>query len=158
MIKFALKCGSGHGFEAWFRSGDAYDRQAKRHLIACPDCGSHDVDKQPMAPALVKRGRKKAASSAEAMQASPAPGPEAIQAVAGPVSEPPLELLRAWKRHVMANSEDVGRGFADEARKIHHGEAEERAIRGETSAEDARRLSEDGIPFGVLPILPEDHN
>ena len=62
------------------------------------------------------------------------------------------------KRYVMANSEDVGTNFAAEARKIHEGEAECRSIRGETTPADARDLAEEGIPFGVLPLLPEDHN
>ncbi|MEQ1719212.1 MAG: DUF1178 family protein [Hyphomicrobium sp.] len=154
MIKFALRCAAGHGFEAWFRSGDTYDRQSRLRLVACPTCGSVEVDKQPMAPALLKGGRKPPEPHAGAAQ----PDTPSAPVVAGPDTEPPLELQRAWKRHIMAHSEDVGRNFAEEARKIHHGEAEERAIRGETSTEDARRLSEDGIPFGVLPVLPEDHN
>jgi hypothetical protein len=69
-----------------------------------------------------------------------------------------LGMLRAFKKTVMENSEDVGTGFADEARKIHFGEAEERNIRGSSTMDEARALAEDGVPFGVLPPLPEDLN
>jgi hypothetical protein len=156
MIKYALCCADGHAFEAWFRSGDAYDRQAKKHLVSCPQCGSKAVEKQPMAPALLK-GRRRSESSEPAPAPAPAiPETPAATAVAAPA--PVLDLLRAFKRHVVANSEDVGNRFAEEALRIHHGETEERAIRGETTHEDALRLQDEGIDFGVLPVLPEERN
>lgn len=151
MIKYALRCGAGHAFEAWFRSGDAFEKQARRHLVVCPDCGGTDVDRQPMAPAVLKRGRAKRAEAAETPSAP-------IQAAAGPGTAPPLAALRAWRQHVLANAEDVGGRFADEALKIHHGESDDRAIRGEASREDAAKLVEEGVAFGLLPVLPEDHN
>jgi hypothetical protein len=69
-----------------------------------------------------------------------------------------LSMLRAFKKAVMENSEDVGTGFADEARKIHFGEAEERNIRGSSTVDEARALADEGIPFGILPPLPDDLN
>lgn len=158
MIKYALSCAEGHAFEAWFRSGDAYDRQAKKQLVTCPQCGSNEIEKQPMAPAVLKGRRGADAPSqvpAAADDATPAGGAVAVPA---PVPVPVLEMLRAFKRHVVENSEDVGNRFAEEALRIHHGEAETRAIRGETTAEDAERLQEEGVEFGVLPVLPEDRN
>lgn len=148
MIKYALTCSKGHAFEAWFRSSDAYDKQAHRHLVACPECGSNEVEKQVMAPAVLKRSRSNTARAAE-METAAASGPPGV---------PPLEMLRAFKKHVMENAEDVGPRFADEALRIHHGEIEARAIRGETTSEDAAKLHEEGVEFGVLPILPEDRN
>ena len=144
MIKYALRCNNGHGFEAWFRSSDAYDRQAKRRLVDCPSCGSVEVEKQPMAPAL-----KKSRSS---------PPPEAQRNVPPGTQMPTLEMLRAFKRHVLENSEDVGPKFAEEARKIHYGDSEARAIRGEASAHEAVELKEEGIEFGILPVVPDDLN
>lgn len=157
MIKYTLCCGRGHNFEAWFASIAAFDKQALKHLVSCPECGSSEVEKQIMAPALLK-GRQSARPISRQTGSGGGPDGALVAATAGPGTAPLVELLRAWKQHVMANSEDVGRGFADEARKIHHGEAEERSIRGETSNEDAARLTEEGIAFGILPVLPEEHN
>lgn len=145
MIKYNLGCAKGHAFEAWFRSSDAYDKQARRHLVVCPQCGSNDIEKQVMAPAVLKRGR----SSEQAPVTADA---------AGPQSAPPLEMLRAFKKHVLESTEDVGSRFADEALRMHHGESETRPIRGETTKDDAERLHEEGVEFGILPILPEERN
>jgi hypothetical protein len=149
MIKYALCCAGGHAFEAWFRSGDAYERQAKKHLVSCPHCGSNAVEKQPMAPAVLK-GIRPSGTAAPASAPAAASGPSA--------PAPVVEMLRAFKQHVVANSEDVGKRFADEALRMHHGEAKTRAIRGETTTEDAVRLQDEGVEFGVLPVLPEDRN
>ena len=153
MIKYALGCADGHAFEAWFRSGDAYDRQAKKKLVTCPQCGSNAVEKQPMAPAVLK-GRRGFNRSAEAGSAAAASA--AVTNAAPPA--PVLEMLRAYKRHVVENTENVGKNFAEEALRMHHGEAETRAIRGEATAEDAVTLHEEGVDFGVLPVLPEEQN
>ena len=141
MIKYSLGCNNHHRFEAWFRSGDAYDRQAKRRLVVCPDCGSTDIEKVPMAPALLKTGR-----------ASPQAAPSEV------MPRPSLADLRRFRNEVMAKSEDVGKEFSEEARRIHFGDAEERSIRGEATLEEARALVDDGVPFGLVPPLPEDQN
>lgn len=139
MIRYALVCEQGHEFESWFRAIADFDRQVKAGLVTCPECQSAIIEKQPMAPAI-SGTHQKAARSFE----------ENRKAVA--------KTLRAFKQTIIANSEDVGSRFAEEARKIHHGEAPERSIRGETTAEDAQKLIDDEIPFGVLPEIPEDHN
>lgn len=153
MIKYALQCANGHAFDGWFRSSDAYDRQVRRHLVTCPNCGVTEVEKQPMAPALVKT-REAAGKKSQTSHRGPGEsGPTRVER-----EGPPVEVLRAFRRHVLDNSEDVGPRFADEARKIHHGEADARAIRGEASQEEAIKLHEEGVEFGILPVLPEDHN
>lgn len=154
MIKYALCCADGHTFEAWFRSGEAYDKQANKQLVTCPQCGSNAVEKQPMAPAVLK-GRR-GYESLPAVVPGPAATPAAAAASAVPA--PVLDMLRAYKRHVVENSEDVGPRFAEEALRIHHGETETRAIRGEASPEDAERLHDEGVEFGILPVLPEEQN
>jgi hypothetical protein len=146
MIKYRLGCTDGHEFESWFRSIADYDAQSRSGAVACPLCGSTEITKQPMAPAVVS-GRGSAGAS---VSQQPAADQSPSAAMAG--------ALRAFKKVVMESSEDVGGRFAEEARKIHFGEAEERNIRGSSTIEEAQALSQDGISFGVLPPLPEDLN
>lgn len=156
MIKYSLGCGNGHLFEAWFASSSAYDHQAFENLLSCPECGAVSIEKQPMAPALLKT--KLPASAAPAAPATgAAPKPSAAATASGQASAA-MDALRSFARHVAANTEDVGTRFAEEALRMHYGETEARAIRGETTLEDANRLHEEGVPFGVVPTLPEDHN
>jgi hypothetical protein len=146
VIKYLLSCASGHEFESWFRAIGDYDAQARSGAIACPLCGSTDVSKRPMAPAVVKAPRKMAAM------------PEAKPRLEGEGDTCTAGALRAFRQAVVENSDDVGRAFADEARKMHFGEIQKRAIRGSSTADEVRDLHEDGVPFGVLPPLPEDLN
>jgi hypothetical protein len=152
MIQYRLKCSAEHGFEAWFRSSEDFDRQAERGLVACPACGVTSVEKALMAPSL-SRGVQIAAETA------PASVPEARPFVAP--SERMRELvtaMRELRRQVIEGSEDTGRRFPEEARKIHHGEAEARGIYGQATPEEARALIEEGIGVAPLPVLPEDFN
>lgn len=142
MIRYSLKCAQGHGFESWFQSADAFDGLAARGLVACPLCGTTDVEKSLMAPALRAPREDKA----------PAPATEG-----GPLSTPATAMetaLAALRREIEKNSEYVGMNFATEARRIHAGNAPERAIHGEAKADEARRLIEDGVPVAPLPFLP----
>lgn len=149
MIKYRLGCADGHEFESWFRSIADYDKQSRSGAVICPLCASTEISKLPMAPAVVSARGNKGAPAPEQLPAAAAPSaPLAAMATA----------LRAFKKAVMENSEDVGGRFAEEARKIHFGEAEERNIRGSTTAEEAQSLHQDGVPFSVLPELPEDLN
>lgn len=143
MIKFSLVCQEGHEFEAWFQSGDAYEAQIAREQVACPHCGTHAVDKAVMAPAIAKRAE------------SPAPATQPTPPV------PPQEyyrFLRRFRDEVHAKAEYVGGRFAEEARRIHFDETAPRGIYGEATADEAKELAEDGIPFLPVPRLPEDLN
>jgi hypothetical protein len=140
MIRYALTCKKGHGFEAWFGSGSDFDVQVEAGAVVCPSCGSAEVSKAPMAPA-VRRGK---AQPAEAPAKS-----ERRQTYA---------FLKDLRAHLKANAEHVGPAFPEEARKMHYGEAEARSIYGEASLEEAEALKEEGIPAVPLPKLPEDHN
>ncbi|MBN9248690.1 MAG: DUF1178 family protein [Hyphomicrobium sp.] len=146
MIKYRLGCPSGHEFESWFRASADYDAQAIAGEIACPLCGSIDISKQPMAPSIVTHPAAAESRSAKA------PSTQAGEAKAA------LEALRAIKKSIFENSEDVGVRFAEEARKMHFGEIEERHIRGSSTLEEAQELVQEGVPFGILPALPEDLN
>jgi len=139
MIRFSLKCDKDHGFESWFPSGEAFESLKAQGHVACPVCGSGAVEKALMAPAVV------AARAAE-----PAVPGASLSAPATPVEE----ALAALKRQIEENSEYVGMNFAAEARRIHAGDAPERAIHGEAKAEEARKLIEEGVPVAPLPFLP----
>lgn len=153
MIKYLLGCASGHEFESWFRASADFDTQSREGKIACPHCGSVEVMKRPMAPSVVTR-RNRAQVPPETMVSAPA----AAAASSAPEGAALREALRAFTEKVIASTEDVGTRFAEEARKMHFGETEERQIRGSSTFEEARELAEDGVPFNVLPVLPEDLN
>jgi hypothetical protein len=140
MIRFALTCNKGHGFEAWFGSGSDYDVQVEAGAVVCPACGSVEVSKAPMAPSV----RRAKAEPAEMPARS-----GRRQAYA---------LLKDLRAHLKANAEHVGSAFPEEARKMHYGEAEARSIYGEASRQEAEALREEGIPAFPLPPLPEDQN
>ena len=129
MIHYDLKCANGDEFDAWFGSSADYDTQAAAGMIACPHCGSTHVEKAPMAPSVVT-GRAKEAREERAV----------AMAMAAKVRE-----------HIEANFDYVGDKFPDEARKIHSGETEERAIWGEATPEEARELAEEGVAVAPLP-------
>jgi hypothetical protein len=148
MIRFALACDQGHGFDAWFSSGASYDEQAEAGVITCPDCGSDRVEKAPMAPAVLRgKSRSEGEDGSE-------PG-EKPQEGGGQQTYAVLEGLRDY---LEANAEDVGKAFPEEARKIHYGEAEARSIYGEVTTEEANSLQEEGVPVLPLPPLPKERN
>jgi hypothetical protein len=163
MIRYALACDRGHGFDAWFGSSLSYDEQAEAHAITCPACGSAAVRKAPMAPNIV-RGlpAPKALVSEAPVSGVPVPDASASEAeVPAPAAGPRRQtygLLRELRAHLKAHADYVGPRFAEEARKMHFGEAPARSIYGEATRDEARDLADDGIPVCPLPPLPEDQN
>lgn len=139
MIRFSLHCDKEHEFEGWFSSSKDFDGQSERGLVECPLCGSREIGKSLMAPAV--------AVSKDTPARPLAMDPERREM---------MRKLRDMVQAVKQNSEDVGERFADEARKIHHGEAEARGIIGKASADDAKSLIEDGIEIAPLPEFPDD--
>jgi hypothetical protein len=135
MIRYALRCDRAHRFDSWFGSSADFDRLLGAGHLACAVCGSSAVEKDLMAPRV--------AAAAEPERPLSAPASPAEQALA--------EL----RRRVEAQSEDVGRDFAAEARRIHEGVSPARTIIGEARPSEARALIEDGIPVAPLPWLPE---
>ena len=163
MIRYALNCGRGHGFESWFANSAAYDKQVKRALVACPICGSTKIEKAIMAPRLGSSDGADAAAAPETPPALPAPAmpPAPAQAPLAVMSPPERELrkkLKELREHITKNSDYVGPRFSEQARKIHYGEIEHRSIYGEASPEEAKELHEEGIEFYPLPILPDEFN
>jgi hypothetical protein len=158
MILFTLKCASDHEFEAWFRDNAAYDRQEARSLITCPDCGSNAVEKAPMAP-RVQRSRSRTEPAPPAKAETDVKAEADVKAetktVDLPVSPAQLRrMLQEVRRHVEANCENVGDRFADEARRIHRGEADARGIYGEASDQQANDLADEGIEVARIPWVP----
>ncbi len=148
MIRYSLVCANAHEFEGWFRSSEDFDTQSSAGLCACPHCGSTSVGKALMRPAVSTSETKAAAT---------------MDVATAPVEVPPearefIEKLKEIKAAMLAKSEDVGKRFAEEARRIHFGEAPTRAVHGEATHEEARALVEDGIDILPLPILPGERN
>lgn len=129
MIRYALTCGEGHPFEAWFPGSDAYDAQAAGGLIECPVCGSTEVKKQIMAPAVSKSGS----------------GEEAGRRL--------MRFAGAVREHIAKTHEYVGDRFAAEARAMHAGEKDAKPVWGETTPGEAKALAEEGVPAEPLPAI-----
>ncbi len=158
MIRYALACDKGHEFESWFADSGAYDKQAKRGLVACPHCGTIKVDKTIMAPRLA-RARKRTQPNEMPHTAVPEKAQEkAPVAMISPQEQELRGKLKELRDHLTKNADHVGTKFPEEARKMHYGEIEHRSIYGEASPDDAKALAEEGIEFHPLPILPEERN
>jgi hypothetical protein len=133
MIKYDLNCASDHTFEVWFRDSATCEEQVSAGEVLCPHCGSADVRKALMAPAINKAEHR---------------DPERKRAMA---LAHQLHLMREFRRHVEENSDDVGAAFPEEARKIHYGETEHRNIYGEADLAEAKELIEEGIDIFPVP-------
>ncbi len=128
MIHFALQCQSDHRFDSWFASNAAFDAQIAAAQVACPICGNTGVQKSLMAPSVQSNSLR--------------------------APQTPVETaLSEMRRKVTENSDYVGLNFAAEARKMHSGEIDSRAIYGEAKLDEARALIEDGVPVMPLPFM-----
>jgi hypothetical protein len=160
MIVFDLECtGSAHRFEGWFKSSEDFARQRESGLLACPQCGSADVAKAPMAPRVSRKGN-------QAIAVKP-PSPPGIdekrpQAIISPALPPEaiaaMHALAAIQAEAIKTSRWVGDKFADQSRAMHYGEAEHATIHGQATREEARDLLEEGIVVAplLIPVVPPD--
>jgi hypothetical protein len=159
MILYRLACGKGHEFETWFKDGAAYDRLAKGRRVVCPECGTRKVDKAPMSPRVAKRRNEQTALPAPAAQdgssgqTPPVLGEVAVSTDKAKAAEM-VRLLRELRKVVETNCDYVGENFAEEARRIHYGEADPRGIYGETTDDEARELDDEGISVRRIPWVP----
>jgi hypothetical protein len=163
-----LQCALGHSFEGWFGSQADYDSQRAQGLVTCPVCNDSDITKMLSAPRLnLGHGAAPVPTPGQGAPAATAgglAGTPSSRVVDVPPSAPTLpdvapEALHQLQaammkmvRHVMANTEDVGSQFAEEARKIHYGEREERNIRGQATREETEALIDEGIDVMALPV------
>jgi hypothetical protein len=135
MILFELRCGNEHQFEAWFKDGASYDKQAAAGVISCPHCGDTKVAKAPMAPRLARH-------HGAALEAKVA-------------AAEMRRMLSDLRKSVEENCDYVGEKFADEARAIHYGDKEARPIYGEATPDDAKQLEEEGVAVQKIPWVPK---
>jgi hypothetical protein len=134
MIRYALRCAQGHAFEGWFRDARSFEAQRDGGQLGCAECGSTEVDRALMAPS-VATGRRAAAEA--------------------PMTVSPAErALSEMRRRLEAGSTYVGPNFAAEARAMHAGTSEHKAIHGEAAPAEARKLIEEGVPIAPLPFAP----
>lgn len=159
-----LRCTSGHLFEGWFASEDDFLSQSGRGLIECPLCADRTVVRMPSAPRLNLSGANAAAPDRAPEHATPGAGaepgrdgaPAADDGAMSPQARQAAVAMQAlWMkavRHAIANTEDVGTRFAQEARRIHHGQSEERAIRGQATPVEREELRDEGIEVHALPM------
>lgn len=180
MILFDLRCANGHGFEAWFRDGKSYERLSDAGEITCAVCGDNKVEKALMAPNVRTRkalappplkapveapkdtpAKNEPTDNTEAPPASPAPPPTttAMEPVQENSAFPEkvveaMKMLRQAQTFIEKNFDPVGKNFAEEARKIHYGEAEKRNIYGQATEEEAETLADEGIDVNQIPWLP----
>jgi hypothetical protein len=162
MIRYSLTCERRHDFDIWFKNSADYDKQTKRGLVTCPECGSEKVEKALMAPS-VGRGTKKGAGAPATDVAPPAEKPAVTEnktpvAMVSPQEKEFRAKLKELRDHLTKNAENVGGRFPEEARKMHYGEKEHRSIYGEASPQEAKELLDEGVELHPLPVLPEERN
>ena len=163
MIVYDLVCAQGHRFEGWFASGEEFTRQREASMVSCPLCDDAQIERVPSAKVSVRKGhgtRARAPRKGDTAPAASAPASTVPEEAASPpvAAGMPAEML-AKLREIVKQTENVGRRFAEEARKIHYEETPPRAIRGQASAEEAKALNDEGIDFAPVPpiLLPDTH-
>tara|TARA_R110002072_G_scaffold58144_8_gene148763 strand:+ start:7825 stop:8292 length:468 start_codon:yes stop_codon:yes gene_type:complete len=146
MIVYDLHCAEGHRFEGWFGSSADYVEQREQGLVECPQCGSQEVGKAPMAPAVPaksnQRTGKVVAKSGKPVTNREIP-PEVHKA---------MRALAEAQAKALRTSTYVGDGFAEESRAMHYGEKEVEAIHGKATVREAKELIEEGIAVAPLPF------
>ena len=141
MIVFDLRCANEHVFEAWFADSETFEKQRNGGKVDCPVCGDRKIKKAPMAPNIATGKAKKTPNSEKAAKET-----EAMARV--------LDACRTLQKEIERTSDYVGPKFAEEARKIHYGEAGKRSIYGEATTEEAKELKDEGVPVASIPWLP----
>lgn len=144
MIRYQLQCGGGHAFEAWFRSSADYDDQSEKGALRCPVCDGPDVKKAIMAPAIARRGERRADHQAGSAGTR-------LSAEKQAIAEKLSEAAKRARDYVEKNFDYVGTRFPEEARRIHYGETKEQRIYGEATRAEAKELIEEGIAVAPLP-------
>jgi len=153
MIRYDLKCARGCEFDAWFKDSAAFDALKAAGKVVCARCGSTEVGKALMAP-RVSTARKSTKSRPEI----PADDAKPVHALSAPADPELARRLSELQDYLAKNSDDVGTDFPEEARRIHYGETDKRQIHGVATAEEARALTEEGVPVAPLPLPPRRTN
>lgn len=168
MIVFDLSCDSGHRFEGWFGSSDDYASQTARGFLTCPECGSAEIIKAPMAPAVPAKGNRRGQVAPE-LTNEMINAEQTAQETATPVSNAVMPPEVAKAMHALARAQTkalkestwVGDKFAEKSRAMHYGEADSASIHGQATLQEAKDLADEGIAIAPLPFPvapPEDLN
>ena len=183
MIKYQLICDQNHEFEGWFQGSAAFDEQAANGLLCCPLCDSDQVKRALMTPNLASPKRRKSTDPSVVDPAprvdptasapgAPAPVPSSLPLAGqttgqGSAAVMPSEQVQAFgaalvelrqlRQKIIRDCRDVGDNFAEEARKIHYGEAEAEGIYGQATREEREALKDEGIEIFDMPWVPSDH-
>lgn len=152
MIVFDLHCEHGHRFEGWFGSSEDYESQLALGLVECPECGTKQVSKAPMAPAVPAKGNTRSDA--------PVPAPVEARVDEAPMAnrEMPAEVQQAMEKlaeaqaKALKNSTFVGEDFAKQSREMHYGERDEAPIHGQATLKEAKDLVDEGVPVAPLPF------
>lgn len=158
MIVFDLHCASGHLFEGWFSSSSDYADQQARGLVECPHCGSAEVGKAPMAPAVPAKGNQRR----DIAPAAPVSAPDTPQPVSNlpvpPEMRAALQALAKAQAEAIKQSTWVGEKFAEKSRAMHYGEEDAAPIHGQASLAEAKALAEEGVAIApiLFPVAPPD--
>ena len=157
MIPYQLRCAEDHAFDGWFKDSAAFEVQATRSLVACPQCGDVQVRRALMAPAVAKRSSAdpaKVPGPVVDQSGQPAEKPAPPPAAGGRMPDHIRGMLQRLRAEVEKNCDNVGDSFAAEARRIHNGESEARGIYGNATPEQAEALADDGIEVARIPWVP----
>ena len=158
MIKYQLICEDGHEFEGWFGDSAAFESQQDSGLLTCPACGSDTVRRALMAPNLASPKTRKSPPAPQKGPDAPAtPGAAALPADAARRMHALMSEMRALQSKIKDECRDVGDDFAEEARRIHYGEAEAEGIYGNATPEEREALDDEGIAVMDIPWLPKDN-
>jgi hypothetical protein len=152
MIVFDIRCSAGHRFEGWFGTADDFGDQRTRGLLVCPSCGTGEVERVPSATRMNTGAVAPAAEAKPQAAAAPAAQPMTPK---DPVAMAHLLYAKALAE-VLSKTEDVGRAFPEEARKMYYKEIEARPIRGVATNEEHEALLDEGVPVARLPVPPSD--
>lgn len=149
MIVFDLTCAEGHRFEGWFASSAAFGDQRARGLVDCPECGSFEVEKAPMAPAVGAKGNCKLDPTNRKLPVADKMPPEVAKA---------MRVLAEAQAKALRKSTWVGDRFAEHSRAMHYGERDQATIHGQATADEAAALVAEGIAVSPLPfpVVPPD--
>ena len=154
MIHYQLRCGADHGFDGWFKDSAAFEKQAKLGLVTCPECGDSRVNRALMAPAIGRKRVTVVDQTGAPAPAPPAPIPEAAPEKTAVIPDQVRAVLQRVRAEIERTADYVGPSFAEEARRIHRGETEQRSIYGESTPEQADALADEGIEVARIPWVP----